>query len=81
MTPDRERAPVGRELQVAVALDGQQPVALHPRHGLADRRAALAEPLGDAGAKRDDTLLLQLEDGPEVHLGGVDQVTQTLFSW
>ena len=39
-----------------------------------DRRAALVQPLGDPGAQRDDALLDQLVDGPEVHLGGVDQV-------
>ena len=57
-----------------VALDGQQAVALHPGHGLADRRPALVQPLGDARAQRDDALLHELVDGPEVHLGGVDQV-------
>ena len=33
-----------------------------------------SEPLGDPGAQRDDALLLELEDGPEVHLRGVDEV-------
>ncbi len=60
------------ELQMAVALDGQQPVPLHPGDGLAHRGAALAQPLGDPRAQRGDPLLLQLEDGAEVHLGGVD---------
>ena len=72
--PGREpRALVG-ELEVPVALDGEQAVALHPGHGLADRRAALVQPLGDPGAQRHDALLDQLVDGAEVHLGGVDQV-------
>src|SRR5690606_39177963 len=62
------------ELEMAVALDRQQAVALHPGHGLAHRRTALVEALGDAGAQRDDPLLLQLENGPQVHLGGVDQL-------
>ena len=62
------------ELEVAVTLDREQPVALHPRDRLADRRAALVQPLGDPGPQRHDALLLQLVDGPEVHLGGVDQV-------
>ena len=62
------------QLQVPVALDGQQAVALHAGHRLAHRGAALVQPLGDPGPQRDDALLLQLEDRPEVHLGGVDQV-------
>jgi deoxyribodipyrimidine photo-lyase len=32
------------------------------------------QPLGDPGTQRDDALLDQLVDGPEVHLGGVDQI-------
>ena len=35
---------------------------------------ALAEPLGDPRAQRNDALLLELVDGAEVHLGGVDEV-------
>ncbi len=62
------------ELEVPVALDGQQPVALHPGDRLADRRPALVQPLGDPRAQRHDALLVQLVDGPEVHLGRVDQV-------
>ncbi len=62
------------QLEVAVALDGEQAVALHPGHGLRDGRAALVQPLGDPGAQRHDALLVQLVDGPEIHLGGVDEV-------
>ena len=72
--PGRQARALVGELEVPVALDGEQAVALHPGHRLADRRAALVQPLGDPGAQRDDALLLQLVDGPEVHLGGVDQV-------
>ena len=72
--PDGEAAALLGELEVPVALDGQQAVALHPGHRLAHRRAALVQPLGDPGAQRHDVLLDQLVDGPEVHLGGVDQV-------
>ena len=68
------------ELEVAVALDGEQAVALHPGHGLRDGRTALVQPLGDPGAQRDDALLDQLVDGPEVHLGGVDQVAHPRHS-
>ena len=72
--PGRQRAALVGELQVPVALDGEQPVALHPGHRLAHRRAGLVEPLGDPGAQRDDALLLELEDRAEVHLRGVDEV-------
>ena len=40
------------QLEVAVALDGDQPVALHPGHGLRHRRPALVQPLGDPGPQR-----------------------------
>jgi hypothetical protein len=60
--------------QVAVVLDVEQPVALHPGDGLAHRRATLMQTLGDAGTQRGHTFLFQLEDGAQVHLGGVHQV-------
>ena len=72
--PGRLRPAVVGQLEVAVALDGEQAVALHPGHGLGHGRTALAEPLGDPGAQRDDALLLELEDRAQVHLGGVDEV-------
>ena len=72
--PGGQRAAVVGELQVAVALDGEQPVALHAGDRLAHRGAGLAEPLGDPGAQRGDALLLELEDRAEVHLRGVDEV-------
>ncbi len=72
--PGREPVALLGELEVAVALDGEQAVALHPGHGLGDGRPALVEPLGDPGTQRDDPLLDQLVDGPQVHLGGVDQI-------
>ena len=62
------------ELEVAVAREREQAVALHPGHGLRHGRARVAEALGDTGAQGDDPLLLELEDRLEVHLGGVDQV-------
>jgi hypothetical protein len=71
--PCRGQPSLGRELEVAVALDREQAVALHPRHCLADRRSALGQALGDPGTQRRDALLLQLEDRLEVHLGRVDQ--------
>ena len=53
--------------------DMHQSVPLHPGHGLADGRAALREPLGDAGPKRHHTFLFKLEDGAEVHLRRVNE--------
>jgi len=55
-----------RQLQVPVAGDRDQAVALHARHRLADRRAALVEALGDPRAQRWNALLLQFEDGAEI---------------
>ena len=66
--------PVGGELEVAVALDDDEAVALHAGDGLRDRGAGVAEALGDAGAQRNDVLLLEIEDGAQVHLGGVDEI-------
>ena len=72
--PGRQPHALVGQLEVPVALDGEQPVALHPGHGLGHGRAALVQPLGDPGAQRDDALLDQLVDRPEVHLRGVDEV-------
>ena len=67
-------ASVVGEHQVPVVADDEQTRALHPGHRLRDGRATVVQPLGDPGPQRDDALFLQLEDGPQVHLGGVDQV-------
>ena len=65
------------ELEVAVAREGEQAVALHAGHGLRHRRARVAQALGDPGAQGDDPLLHELVDRAQVHLGGVDQVRHT----
>ena len=71
---DGERAaPVG-QLQMAVTGDVQQPVPLHPRHGLADGGATLIEPFGDACTQRHYALFFEVVDGPQVHLGGIDKI-------
>ena len=70
----REAVALVGQLEVAVALDRQQTVALHPGDGLAHGRAALVQPLRNPSAQGDDALFVELVDGAEVHLGGVDQV-------
>ncbi len=65
-----------RQLEVAIVGHHQQAVALHARNGLADGRSALVQALRDPGTQREDALLFELEDGAEVHLGGIDQVVQ-----
>ena len=62
------------ELEMPVALHPEQTVTFHACNCLADRGATLLKAFGDPGTQRNDALLLQLEDGSEVHLGGVDQV-------
>jgi hypothetical protein len=66
------------ELEVPVARHDHQAVAFHPRDGLAHRRPALAEALGDPRAQRDDALLLEFVDRPEVHLSGIDELVHAL---
>ncbi len=61
-------------LEAAVRPDDDEVVALHAGDGLADRGAGLLEALGDAGTQRGDALFLELVDGPQIHLGGIDQV-------
>ncbi len=62
-----------------VPLNGQQLVPRHPGDRLAHRRPRLLQPFGDAGAQRNDALLLELEDGAEVHLRGVNQIAHGLI--
>src|SRR6478735_7720739 len=54
--------------------------ALHPGHGLRHGRAALVQSLRDPGPQRDDVLLDELVDRPEVHLRGVDEVTHAALT-
>ena len=72
--PGGKSVPLGGQLEVSVALDGHQAVALHARDRLRHRRPGLVKPLRDPGTQRHDALFDQLVDGPEVHLRGVDQV-------
>ena len=62
------------QLQRAVLRDSDEPIALHARHSLGDRGAGVVEAVDDPRAKRGDAVLLQLVDGLEVHLGGVDEL-------
>src|SRR5205085_11471013 len=73
-------APSSLSLHDALPIfDDEQSVALHPADGLAHGGAALPEALGDAGPQRDDAFLLELEDGPQVHLGGIDESAHALI--
>ena len=54
MTCIAARAAVVGELEVTVALDDDEAVALHAADGLRDGRAGVAEALGDARAQRND---------------------------
>jgi hypothetical protein len=62
------------EGQRAVVLQVHEPVPLHAAHRLRDGRARVVQPLRDAGPHRGDALLLELEDGAQVHLSGIDEV-------
>ncbi|GAA2862800.1 hypothetical protein Acy02nite_53240 [Actinoplanes cyaneus] len=59
---------------MTVALDGEQTVPLHAGDRLTDRGAALVQALGDASPKRRHAFFLEFENGPEIHLGGIDKV-------
>ncbi len=65
--------PIFGQFQVPVACDVQQAVALHAGGGLAGGGAALVYALGDAGAHGGHAFLLELQDGAEIRLGGVDE--------
>ena len=71
---DGQRAALVGQLQVPVTGNVEQPVALHPRHGLADGGPALLETLGDPRTQRHYALFFEVVDGPQVHLGGIDKI-------
>src|ERR1700678_3088288 len=62
---------------MAVTGHVQQPVTLHPRYGLADRGPTLVKPFGDPGTQRGNALFLEVVNGPQVHLGGINQVVHS----
>ena len=70
----RQRAALLGQLEVAITGHVQQTVALHAGHRLADRGATLFQPLRDACAQRGHALFLEVVDGAQIHLGGIDQV-------
>ena len=63
------------ELGMPVAAEHNEPGALHPGDGLGHGRARMAKAVGDARPQRDDAIFFEFEDGLEIHLRGVDQVT------
>ena len=75
--PGRQHLALIGEREPPVGLDQQQAVALHPGYRLTDRGAALGQPLGDPSARRNNALLGQLKDRPEVHLRRVDQTVRS----
>src|SRR5665647_2187314 len=72
--PGGLEVPIRSQLEVPVTADHHEAVALHPGDRLRHRRTGVAETLRDPRTQRDDALLGQLVDRPQVHLGGVDQV-------
>lgn len=62
-----------REVDLAVFPDVEKAVPFHTGNRLRDRRTALGEALCYAGAQRRNPFLLQLEDGSQVHLSGVNK--------
>ena len=62
------------QLEATIAHHVQQAVTLHARDRLRNRRAGVPQAVDDARTQGGDPVLLELEDGLEVHLGGVDQV-------
>src|SRR5215207_3339165 len=63
-----------------VSLHVHEVVALHPSNCLRHCRSALLQPLGDPGAERRDAFLFELIDRPQIHFGGIDQVTHGCHS-
>ena len=78
--PHRPGATLRGELEMPITQLVDQVVPLHPGDGLRHGRTTLMQPFGDPGPKRDDALLLELVDRPQVHLRGVDQVAHVLSS-
>ena len=62
------------QFEMSILVDGDQPVTLHSRHRLRDGGATLAEAFGNPGPHGGDAFFLELIDGAQIHLGGVDEV-------
>jgi len=67
-------AGLGQDEVAIVLVELHETIALHACHRLGHRGTALAEPLGDPCPHRQDPLLRQLVDRPQVHLRGIDEV-------
>jgi hypothetical protein len=63
-----------RQLEMAITEDMNQVVALHPRNSLRHSWSTLMQTLCDPSPERHNSFLLELIDGAQVHLSGVDQV-------
>ena len=63
-----------RQFEMSILVDCDQAVALHSCHRLRDGGTTLTEAFGNPGPHRGDAFFLELIDGPQIHLGGVDEV-------
>ena len=70
----RAAAPLLGQLEAPIPHHVQQAVTLHAGDRLRHRRPRMAQAVHDAGTQGRHPILFQLENGLEIHLGGVDQV-------
>ena len=62
------------QFQVTVVGNNHQAIALHAADGLRNSGAGVPQPLGDAGAESHNVLFFKLQNGPKIHLSGIDQI-------
>ena len=63
-----------RQFEVSILVDSDQAVTFHSCHRLRDGGTTLTEAFGNPGPHRGDAFFSKLIDGPQIHLGGVDEV-------
>ena len=63
-----------RQFKMSILVNGDEPVTLHSRHRLRDGGATLTKAFGNPGPHGGDAFFLELIDGAQIHLGGVDEV-------
>ena len=62
------------QFKVPVARNNHQPVALHAADGLGNSGAGVAEPFGNACAEGNNVFFFKFQNGPKIHLRGIDQI-------